>query len=392
MDEELLKALNRAKLKIMVDPDNTFLGSIMCGLDIVFDEKCSSAHTNGTQITLSPKFFEELSDNSRVGLILHELWHIGRLHNLRCKNRDHETWNIACDIVINNWLDDKGYKELTQMGLTNHTYDDKSEEEIYDILKKDAEENSHLQGMASSCQVKPNDVIENNSAEGKSIQLGNVQEADIQTRRLMERKGNTSYGSGIFEIDTLLDKFFQAQIPWNVYLEKYLTDMKDYGARSYKRPNRRYLYRGIYMASKLPEEGRLGHLQFYIDTSGSISQEQMTLYNTELRYIWEELRPTKMSIIQFCTEITAEDVLEDGDDYKIIHIVKSGGTSFKPVREKILKDKPMCAIIFTDLYAEKEYTQTDGKVPLIWIAVDTTLDKDAILEGKVIHLNTKNEN
>ncbi len=38
--DELLKALNRAKLKIMADPDNTFLGSIMCGLDIIFDDKC----------------------------------------------------------------------------------------------------------------------------------------------------------------------------------------------------------------------------------------------------------------------------------------------------------------------------------------------------------------
>jgi predicted metal-dependent peptidase len=392
MDEELLKALNKAKLKIMVDPDNTFLGSIMCGLDIVFDDEVPAACTNGIQIKLSPRFFGSLSDKSKIGLILHELWHIGRLHNLRCKNRDHETWNMACDIVINNWLDDKGYGELVQQGLVDHSLDNKSEEEIYDILKKDSNKNASTKSMANICQIKPNDVIENNSAESKSIQLGNVQEADIQTRKLMERKGNTSYGSGIFEIDTLLDKFFQAQIPWNVYLEKYLTDMKDYGVRSYKRPNRRYLYKGIYMASRTPEEGRLGHLQFYIDTSGSISQEQMTLYNTELRYIWEELRPTKMSIIQFCTEITAEDVLEDGDDYKIIHIVKSGGTSFKPVREKILKDKPICAIIFTDLYAEKEYTQTDGKVPLIWIAVDTTLDKDAVLEGKVIHLNTKNEN
>lgn len=390
--DELLKALNRAKLKIMVDPDNTFLGSIMCGLDIILDDEYSSACTDGLQIKVNPKFFESLSDKARIGLILHELWHVGRLHSLRCKNRDHKTWNIACDIVINNWLDDKGYKEITQRGLVNHEYDNKSEEEIYELLKKDSEENFHIQSTIVSCEIKPNDVIENNSAEGKGLQLGNVQEADIQTRRLMERKGGTSYGSGIFEIDTLLDKFFQAQIPWNVYLEKYLTDMKDYGARSYKRPNRRYLYRGIYMASKMHEEGRLGHLQFYIDTSGSISQEQMTLYNTELRYIWEELRPLKMSIIQFCSKITAEDILEDGDEYIGIHIVNSGGTSFKPVREKILKDKPMCAIIFTDLYAEKEYTQTNGKVPLIWIAVDTTLGEKNVLEGKVIHLNTKNEN
>lgn len=390
--DELLKALNRAKLKIMVDPDNTFLGSIMCGLDIILDDECSSACTNGLQIKINSKFFENLSDKARIGLILHELWHVGRLHSLRCKNRDHKTWNIACDIVINNWLDDKGYKEITQKGLVNHEYDNKSEEEIYELLKKDSEENFHIQSTIVSCEIKPNDVIENSSVEGKGLQLGNVQEADIQTRRLMERKGGTSYGSGIFEIDTLLDKFFQAQIPWNVYLEKYLTDMKDYGARSYKRPNRRYLYRGIYMASKMREEGRLGHLQFYIDTSGSISQEQMTLYNTELRYIWEELRPLKMSIIQFCSKITAEDILEDGDDYIGIHIVNSGGTSFKPVREKILKDKPMCAIIFTDLYAEKEYTQTNGKVPLIWIAVDTTLGEKNVLEGKVIHLTTKNEN
>lgn len=390
--DELLKALNRAKLKIMVDPDNTFLGSIMCGLDIILDDECSSACTDGLQIKINSKFFESLSDKARIGLILHELWHVGRLHSLRCKNRDHKTWNIACDIVINNWLDDKGYKEITQKGLVNHEYDNKSEEEIYELLKKDSEENFHIQSTIVSCEIKPNDVIENSSAEGKGLQLGNVQEADIQTRRLMERKGGTSYGSGIFEIDTLLDKFFQAQIPWNVYLEKYLTDMKDYGARSYKRPNRRYLYRGIYMASKMREEGRLGHLQFYIDTSGSISQEQMTLYNTELRYIWEELKPLKMSIIQFCSKITTEDILEDGDDYIGIHIVNSGGTSFKPVREKILKDKPMCAIIFTDLYAEKEYTQTNGKVPLIWIAVDTTLGEKNVLEGKVIHLNTKNEN
>ena len=390
--DELLKALNRAKLKIMVDPDNTFLGSIMCGLDIILDDECSSACTDGLQIKVNPKFFESLSDKARIGLILHELWHVGRLHSLRCKNRDHKTWNIACDIVINNWLDDKGYKEITQRGLVNHEYDNKSEEEIYELLKKDSEENFHIQSTIVSCEIKPNDVIENSSAEGKGLQLGNVQEADIQTRRLIERKGGTSYGSGIFEIDTLLDKFFQAQIPWNVYLEKYLTDMKDYGARSYKRPNRRYLYRGIYMASKMREEGRLGHLQFYIDTSGSISQEQMTLYNTELRYIWEELKPLKMSIIQFCSKITAEDILEEGDDYIGIHIVNSGGTSFKPVREKILKDKPMCAIIFTDLYAEKEYTQTNGKVPLIWIAVDTTLGEKNVLEGKVIHLNTKNEN
>ena len=390
--DELLKALNRAKLKIMVDPDNTFLGSIMCGLDIILDDECSSACTDGLQIKINSKFFESLSDKARIGLILHELWHVGRLHSIRCKNRDHKTWNIACDIVINNWLDDKGYKEITQKGLVNHEYDNKSEEEIYELLKKDSEENFHIQSTIVSCEIKPNDVIENSSAEGKGLQLGNVQEADIQTRRLMERKGGTSYGSGIFEIDTLLDKFFQAQIPWNVYLEKYLTDMKDYGARSYKRPNRRYLYRGIYMASKMREEGRLGHLQFYIDTSGSISQEQMTLYNTELRYIWEELKPLKMSIIQFCSKITTEDILEDGDDYIGIHIVNSGGTSFKPVREKILKDKPMCAIIFTDLYAEKEYTQTNGKVPLIWIAVDTTLGEKNVLEGKVIHLNTKNEN
>ena len=364
----------------------------MCGLDIILDDECPSACTDGLQIKINPKFFESLSDKARIGLILHELWHVGRLHSLRCKNRDHKTWNIACDIVINNWLDDKGYKEITQRGLVNHEYDNKSEEEIYELLKKDSEENFHIQSTIVSCEIKPNDVIENNSAEGKGLQLGNVQEADIQTRRLMERKGGTSYGSGIFEIDTLLDKFFQAQIPWNVYLEKYLTDMKDYGARSYKRPNRRYLYRGICMASKMREEGRLGHLQFYIDTSGSISQEQMTLYNTELRYIWEELRPLKMSIIQFCSKITAEDILEDGDDYIGIHIVNSGGTSFKPVREKILKDKPMCAIIFTDLYAEKEYTQTNGKVPLIWIAVDTTLGEKNVLEGKVIRLNTKNEN
>ena len=43
-----------------------------------------------------------LSKEERLFVILHELWHVAKLHSIRRESRDPRLWNIACDYHINN--------------------------------------------------------------------------------------------------------------------------------------------------------------------------------------------------------------------------------------------------------------------------------------------------
>ena len=76
--------------------NETFLANLMCNLDIKFDDQIKTAATNGKYIKWNPEFFMSVPQQSRVDIMLHELWHIARLHGIRRGIRDPYLWNIAC--------------------------------------------------------------------------------------------------------------------------------------------------------------------------------------------------------------------------------------------------------------------------------------------------------
>ena len=101
---DISSILNKTKLDILLSKNNSYISSILCELDICVTEEVETAACCNTSISLNPVFFESLDEKSRCALLLHEVWHIARLHVLRCKDKHVSTWNTACDIVINNDL------------------------------------------------------------------------------------------------------------------------------------------------------------------------------------------------------------------------------------------------------------------------------------------------
>lgn len=365
MDKERL--LERTKINAFLYKEAAFLGSIMSKLDFKWDDKIPTACASSKSLSWNPAWFEGLSEESRISVLLHELWHIARLHALRAGNRDHEVWNIACDIRINNDLIADGYKFDDAGGVFDPSLDkDKrmSEEEIYDFLMKNQIKIS-ISGFGNDIDyVKPN-----SEEEQELIQV-------VQSSAEFSK----NYGLGTnSEIEEILLQHLKPKVPWRRLLRQYFLDIsKD--DWSWQRPNRRY--DDIYLPSMI-DSGKLITLNYYIDTSGSISKEMLMRFNAELKAIHQDIKPNLLRVISFDTKIQEVTEISEDSPFKFFKFKGRGGTSIEPVFEHIEETKPAAAIVFSDMvfYMPDKHPKT----PIIWIIVNNPKVVPPV--GKYIHIS-----
>ena len=344
-----LQALNReldiTKTAVFLGKKNAaFLGSLMCMLDFIWSKKVPTAATNGTKIFWNPDFFISLDKEQRKFVLLHELWHVAMLHNIRGEGKDPEVWNQACDIKINNDLENEGFVSNNLPMLKNHKYDDSPEEDIYEDLIKKAKQKNNNFGSSEGDLMSPGEGEEEqeqqNVAAIKQTIINNVANA------VQQAKTSSDAGAVPGQITEYLDKFLNPIIPWKNVLINFFTAISE-EKWDWRRPNRRYNH--TYMPSRNNAREGLEHLIYYLDVSGSINDEQLQRFNSEVKYIQEVIRPQKLTLVQFDTEITFEKTFEINDPFEKIQITGRGGTDLTPVRDHIIKNNPTAAVIFSDL-------------------------------------------
>ena len=365
-------------LKLLGEPRARFLTSLLYSLKLVWADDIPTAGTNGILLKINPKFFYELSKEERLFVILHELWHVAKLHSIRRESRDPKLWNIACDYHINNLLLKENYSsfKITVMKdcFKDEKFKDLSEEEIYEELLKEypngLPDNEYLEGHLSG-------DLEELDQEEKSKAIAKVMEA-TQTAKAM----GCDVGSGI---TSLLSKFIKPSINWKKILYKYMTALLDKSDYSWRKPNRRFS--DIYLPSRVESDGRLTHLLYFLDVSGSIEESQIIRFNSEIKHIKESLNPDKLTLVQFDTRIRRVDVFTSTQKFTNIHVVVGGGTSYTDVRDYILKEKPTASVIFTDLCCTP-MQEVDS--PVIWVTREEDLKYATMpLFGKTIVIKEK---
>ena len=365
-------------LKLLGEPRARFLTSLLYSLKLVWADDIPTAGTNGILLKINPKFFYELSKEERLFVILHELWHVAKLHSIRRESRDSRLWNIACDYHINNLLLKENYSsfKITVMKdcFKDEKFKDLSEEEIYEeLLKKypnGLPDNEYLEGRLSG-------DLEELDQEEKSKAIAKVMEA-TQTAKAM----GCDVGSGI---TSLLSKFIKPSINWKKVLYKYMTALLDKSDYSWRKPNRRFS--NMYLPSRVESDGRLTHLLYFLDVSGSIEESQIIRFNSEIKHIKESLNPDKLTLVQFDTRIRRVDVFTSTQKFTNIHVVVGGGTSYSDVRDYILKEKPTASVIFTDLCCTP-MQEVDS--PVIWVTREKDLKYASMpLFGKTIVIKEK---
>lgn len=365
-DQEVEYALDACKSKAFLGNNAAFLGSLLCSMEIIWsDVDNPTAKTNGLKLWWNKDWFISLPKETRVTVLVHELWHPGRLHFVRCGNRDKKIWNYACDIRINNDLKEQGYsfKDIEWAWLMPEL-DDKgkmAEEDIYDYLMQNQLEPPPQPGDGDTTGLPKDD--DSTSGEAASANQVKILEAVIRAVQAAERSNQA--GSVPGGTKAMITQFLTPKIPWEAELMQFFTDMSDY-RYTWARPNRRF--QDDYRQSTEHECDRLDHLVYFLDVSGSIEDRDRLRFNSEVKYIKDVLNPRKLTLVQFDTEIQHEHVFEESDPFEKVVDISGGGTCLVCVHDWIIKHNPTAAIIFSDMHVSP-MTKPKNGCPVIWVRI-----------------------
>lgn len=355
-DFDYTRELDKIKASVFLGNNAAFFGSLMSSMKFEWMDT-GTAETDGETIWICREFFRNASVNLRKFMLVHELWHVARLHMIRQGSRIFKIWVQACDLRINKDMVDEGFSFDGFTPWYDPSIGTKSEEEIYDDL---------IAGLILIPQTDwlgqpgdTGDILEN---PVKAISPQSIVNRVVHATQQAKIMGA---GQGISNIQKVLDEFLEPVVPWQTVLFDFFTDL-DQTESSWNRPNRRFP--DMYLPYQKPSENRLEHLAYYFDVSWSVSDEDVVRFNSEVKYIKDTFCPQLLSLVQFADGIVQETQFDEFTPFDKIHIAGRGGTNLEPVRQHIIKTEPTAAIIFSDLdcYPIGELPK---HIPVIWIVV-----------------------
>lgn len=391
--EKYTKILNKAKMNL-IDPKTANLGgcpifysSILFSLKQEWDTTIPTAGIDGKTIFINPDFFCNLNEQEQVGLLAHEVCHIGFQHittfklynrNKYSKKIEHDLWNKAGDYVINLALVTAGY-HLPKGGLLDYDFEGMTTHQVYCILHDKVNELSYQFGDGDI--IYPSDTgtpIDNAILDKLEKEINFT----LAKSKLNAEIAGENPGTIPGEITRKLEKAINPKLPFEIILANYMSSYaKD--DFSFKKPNRRFLSSDIYIPGQFSEH--ICNLTCAFDTSGSITGKTLATFRNSIRIINEELKPEKITLLTFDTEIRGEESITDSNQIMNIKFKGGGGTELQPIINWIKLNKPEVTLIFTDgdFYAPSFNGVTTD---IIWIIEN---DPDWTTSyGKVFHYNS----
>lgn len=361
------------------------------------------------------EFVDKLSDDELKGVLAHEVGHLVFDSMERRGGRDSMGWNISTDVIINTVLLNDGFAlpKGTIIPQRDHSGNDWSVKlpfekpvEINGLMKKCAEDVYELlPKKKSSIGGKPQrkgkgsgDDYDNvkgfdNHLEGdksKENQEGLEQERKKHSKEWKKRAIEAAtfarmQGQLPAEIERLIGEMVNNKVSWKSLLRRFITNTvpNDW---TYARPNKRSQAVGIYMPRLKKENTKI---VVAIDTSGSIGQEELTTFTSEIVSIAKTLPHVELTVLQCDAKVHELMKVENGNIAKIknMKIKGGGGTSFIPVFDKLkeLQEDTKVLVYFTDGYGDfpdnKSYKWTT-----IWAVVKNGIQNDEFPFGKVVRL------
>jgi len=325
---EMQLRISRARTSLLLN--HPFYGVLAMRL-VIQQGPVPTAATDGRYILYNPTWFESLTDAEIIGVIAHEIMHLACGHMWRKQSRDLYRWNIACDIAINNVLEDSGFT-LPGKALVNKEYYNMAAEAIYNKIKDSIEGTGNLPGGAGDF-MKPGEVNQvpggkdgisesesnitaSNQSLEKEWQIATAQAAQV-TRNKGDLPGN---------IKQMIDEFINPSIPWPALLRDFVMRCarNDY---NWSRPNRRYLSSGFVLPGLISDE--LPEVIMAIDTSGSISNEELKAFADEVSGILMAF-DTTTTVIWIDSRVCGVEKYTRADLPLKLTAKGRGGTDFRP--------------------------------------------------------------
>lgn len=343
------------------------LGGLAAGFKVIEDQtycwhneiKVAAVDVTKAEIYVNPAAnldFEELKF-----VLAHEFLHAGLQHHERRQGRDAYIWNVACDFVINSWLNEMQVGKMPQDVLYDEELNNMSAEEIYDKIIGDLKKYSKLQTLRGWGK---GDIISEQPktfSNKPQTSLDDFYKSALQNglEYHMENKRGLIPAGLIEEIRALA----MPPIPWDVELGKwfdiYFLPLQK--QRTYARPSRRQgstpdIPRPRYVPAEISDYSRT--FGVVIDTSGSMSAKLIG-YALGAIASYSAAKDVPCARVIFC-DARAYDAgyLSPEDIAGKVEVQGRGGTKLQPAVDLLLnaKDFPKDApiLIITDGWIEKD--------------------------------------
>ena len=408
--------LTKAVVSIMSSPKYVALaGVLMIGeRSVVDDPSVPTACTNGRDEWYGREFVSKLNDAELRFLVLHEVYHKLFRHLTTWKHlylQDAHLANVACDYVINLKIVDDNYQDgfatMTdelEKGCYDRQYVGLDTAQVYNLLRKDQPQGGGRDGGdgdggggdGDGTPESGSGSLPNGQEPFDAHDWDGAQEMTADEQRDLAREIDEAVRQGALVAgkmgsggDRSLEALLEPQVDWREVLREFVQTTctgSDYS--TYRRPNRRYLSSGIYMPSGVSEQ--VGELVVAIDTSGSIGQEEVTAFLSEVKGICDTVHPDKVRLLYWDTKICRDETYDTHELDTLVQSTKpkgGGGTDVECVTEYIREESitAQACIVITDGDLYNGWGQ--WTMPVLWCVIDNKHKVPDV--GKCVHIKSR---
>ena len=351
-----------------------FSGVFMVG-KVEVSDVIPTACTNGKDVIYGRAFVDGLNDKELAFLVLHEAMHKAYRHLMVWQKIAKENpllANLAMDYVINLQLVDYNKPDVIQMprdkdgnlmGALDEKYRGMDTKQVYDLLKKEMEDN-------------PDDGDGNTSGGGgggaggqkdsKSKCLDdhdweNAQEMSEEEKEKLAgeidqalREGAMLAGKMNGNLSKEMDELLHPKVDWKEALREFVkTAMMGNDRSTWRKPHKRYIGMNIVMPSYHSE--KIGRIAVGVDTSGSIGSAELSQFLGEVKSICDEVKPEGIDLLYWDSRVAKHEVYNGNEVETLTDATKpagGGGTEPGCVPQYMSKNNllPECTVMLTDGY------------------------------------------
>ena len=365
MQDAIIEKLTTARVGLLLKAP--FFGNMATRMKLIeADEWCPTAATNGRNFYYNTEFVKKLSVKKLEFLFGHEILHCVFDHFGRVGSRDRMLSNIAQDYAVNQILvDERIGEKITEVQICyDPKYRGKAWEEIYDELYEKAEKIPMEDLLKQLGDLLDEHINEDGSGpgkegegkDGKGGKPGMTKEEaqaikDEIKEAMIQAAAAAGAGKTPAGIQRMIKDMTEPKMNWREIVNQEIQSIvrNDY---SFTRPNRKSMHSGAILPGM--KEATTIDIGVTIDMSGSIGQEDATVFLSEVKGIVDQYEDFKINLWCFDTEIYNWKQITHDNSHELMDYEPQGGggtdfmANWEFMKEQGIEPKKL--IMFTDGY------------------------------------------
>lgn len=413
--------LQKAKVGLLLH--QPFFATFLLTVKTEYSQAVQTVSLSPTKLVINPNWLSETSILDVKRHLLLAALHLSLRHVQRRKNRNHRTWNAACEYASTPLILDSGFT-LPDPWLYDVQYSLMDAETIYLLLEK-AEQNARQNSVNNPSQNqnstepeggsedKSESESEDKSESGPEDKSESGSENESKNEPITPPAGGVQFNTDPYDESSSteasisdatvsialtiakargnlpngflrrIEKIEKANQDWREILWNRF-DKRSRDDYSMRRPNRRFIDEPFYLPSL--DAQTLPEIALIIDTSGSINQPDLDMFLAEINSILTTFSPPKVHYIACDTKV---HLYQEFTSYPLDLTFPGGeGTDLREPYRYMRKNgiNPRLVLHWTDMFSIRWPTAQDTDADILWCATHRGYADDYKPIGELVPL------